>query len=65
LTLQLDDSGAKLVVQDNGRGFDKQHLSGGQLGLGIMRERAAEIGANFEITSQPGAGTCVTCTWRG
>jgi hypothetical protein len=31
----------------------------GHFGLLGMRERAARIGARFEIESRPGAGTCV------
>ncbi len=64
LELQLDTAGATLVVADNGRGFDQQRLPGGQLGLGIMRERAAEIGARLEIASQPEGGTRVSCVWK-
>jgi PAS domain S-box-containing protein len=64
LTLQLDKNGAQLRIEDNGRGFDMQHPNGGQLGLGIMRERAEEIGASLEVASQPEKGTTVTCTWK-
>jgi signal transduction histidine kinase len=33
------------------------------LGLRIMRERAEAIGADFQITSRIGAGTCVMVIW--
>lgn len=64
LHLQLDETGARLRIEDNGRGFDPQFPNGGQLGLGIMRERAEEIGATLEIVSQPEKGTRVTCAWK-
>jgi signal transduction histidine kinase len=34
------------------------------LGMRIMRERAEAIGADFQITSAPGSGTCVSVTWH-
>ena len=53
----------ELVVSDNGCGFDPATVPAGHLGLGIMRERAAAIGAAFEIISQPGQGTRVSIVW--
>jgi signal transduction histidine kinase len=51
----------ELMVSDNGHGFDPQHLRAhhSNFGLHTMRERAEAIGAEFELASQPGAGTCV------
>jgi signal transduction histidine kinase len=54
-----------LRIRDNGRGFDPAGVPGECLGLGIMQERAREIDATLEITSQPGAGTRVTVVWEG
>lgn len=64
LKLNLDETGAQLRIEDNGRGFDLQFPGGGQLGLNIMRERAEEIGATLEIASQVKKGTRVTCIWK-
>jgi signal transduction histidine kinase len=49
---------------DNGIGFDMSTSKPTSLGMRIMRERAEAIGADFEISSQPGAGTCVEVTWH-
>ena len=49
---------------DNGIGFDMSTSKPTSLGLRIMRERAEAIGADFQISSQPGAGTCVEVTWN-
>ena len=49
---------------DNGIGFDMAVLKPASLGMRIMRERAEAIGADFQITSQPGSGTCVAVTWN-
>jgi hypothetical protein len=48
-----------MKILDNGRGFT---MSGDLLGFGIrgMRQRAAEISGELEISSAPGAGTCIS-----
>ncbi len=49
-----------ILLQDDGRGFrPADPLEADHLGLGIMRERAAEIGALLTVTSYPGSGTLV------
>ncbi len=47
-------------ITDNGRGFDPSQPKPTHLGLNIMRERAAAIGADLSIQSQPGKGTTVS-----
>lgn len=49
----------KVVVTDNGRGFDIEGVNTSSLGLNIMRERAETIGADLEIASLPNSGTQV------
>jgi signal transduction histidine kinase len=57
---------AKLTIQDDGSGFDPRKTRLGQhLGLQIMRERAASIGAKLEIMSKPQEGTLVSFEWQG
>ncbi len=55
----------ELRVADDGKGFDDKDFSAGSLGLGIMRERSAEIGAMLATKSQPGQGTTITLVWQG
>jgi signal transduction histidine kinase len=66
LTCEADQ--VVLSVQDNGTGFDPQAIERGSpargLGLGIMRERAQAIGAEFVLNSEPSRGTEVTVTWN-
>ena len=62
--LQTAATSATLRIGDDGRGFDLQRVPADRLGIKIMRERAKAIGAAFEITSQPGAGTEVCVTWE-
>jgi signal transduction histidine kinase len=49
---------ARMEVTDNGRGFEGASLiTAGGVGLAGMREQAAEIGWDLELTSTPGRGT--------
>lgn len=53
----------RFVVSDDGAGFDVGSVHGEtHVGLKIMRERAARIGANVTLASAPGKGTAVTLT---
>ncbi len=51
-------------VRDDGRGMENAApaLDETHVGLRIMRERAASIGATLDVTSVVGAGTCVMLT---
>lgn len=48
----------KLVIKDDGQGFDATSSSNGN-GLKNMRSRAEQIRFNFLIQSEPGAGTII------
>jgi signal transduction histidine kinase len=52
-----------LRIEDDGRGFDQNAIQSDNLGLNIMRERAAEIGAKLMIDSSPEKGTRVVARW--
>lgn len=69
VSVALDDRVARLVVADDGRGFDpaSRAVTAGlaaREGFGLlgMRERAALAGGHAEVDSRPGAGTTVTVT---
>lgn len=53
-----------LEIQDDGRGFDVGTVTSSHMGLGIMRERAHEIGASIEISSEPDSGTQIRVNWQ-
>jgi signal transduction histidine kinase len=56
-----ESGGYTLRVRDNGRGITaEERLAVSSLGILGMRERAALVGATFEITSAPGQGTTIT-----
>jgi two-component system nitrate/nitrite sensor histidine kinase NarX len=53
-----------LRIRDNGRGFVTSELvRSDHYGLGMMRERAAAVGAALTVTSQPGKGTEIAVQW--
>ena len=63
VNLTSEPGHVKLVVRDNGRGFDTSCVRPDQLGLGIMRERAESVGARLAIESLPRHGTVITTEW--
>jgi len=65
IALSFHNDKLELCIKDNGKGFQvdatisgKQGLAG--LGLRNIQNRAKLIGAEFDLVSQPGAGTTVT-----
>ena len=64
--LESRDDSVVLVVEDDGVGFDRSDGSVDRgVGLLGMRERAALIGAQFEIESKPGEGTSIFVRYPG
>jgi len=53
------DKRIKLIIKDDGNGFDASEISNGY-GLTNMKSRATDICATFGIESAPGKGTIVT-----
>jgi len=65
IALTRNDGAVRLVVRDDGRGFDPRALgrrraSGRSLGLLGIRERAAALSGTATIESAPGRGTTVS-----
>jgi PAS domain S-box-containing protein len=61
LACQADS--ALLSISDNGAGFNPETVSPKHLGLRIMQERAAGVGATVKVISTEGHGTQVTVAW--
>jgi signal transduction histidine kinase len=54
------ETGARLVVEDDGRGFDPSTVEAeGHFGLRVLEDLALEAGGELEIDSAPSAGTRV------
>jgi two-component system sensor histidine kinase DegS len=54
--LEFAADGVKLMMEDNGQGFDARKPTAGQ-GLHNMPQRAEELGGTFSLNSSPGKGT--------
>jgi len=59
--LTLEGSALKLMVQDNGGGFDTLARLEGE-GIGSVRKRVRDLGGSAEWKSDPGHGTCFEAT---
>jgi signal transduction histidine kinase len=60
LRLHQQDGHVAVSVTDDGGGFDPATAEQRHgLGLGLMRERIAELGGSFQLDSTPGNGTSV------
>jgi signal transduction histidine kinase/HAMP domain-containing protein len=57
VTLECPDGELRIVLRDDGRGFDPEASFPGHIGLSSMRERAAKARAHISIESAPGVGT--------
>jgi signal transduction histidine kinase len=64
--VQLDSQARRteLLIQDDGQGFDLELAQMEGLGLGIMAERAANVGAQLEIFSRVKEGMRLILIWQ-
>ena len=63
VSLDYQDTGVRLEVNDDGVGFDRtvmQSSARPSWGLIGMQERASLLGGTFDINSYPGSGTRVS-----
>jgi PAS domain S-box-containing protein len=61
--LDVEPDRTRLVVGDDGCGFEPSACDPTHIGLNSMRERAAEAGAQFDLVTKPGGGTLITVGW--
>lgn len=59
----VDNDEGKLVVSDNGRGFDPNSVPRGHFGLIGINERAEQIDADLVIDSTTAGGTRISVHW--
>ncbi|HEX9785667.1 MAG TPA: PAS domain S-box protein [Opitutaceae bacterium] len=65
IALLAADGCLKMRVIDDGCGFDPSKRSPRSLGLDLMQHRATVLGADLNITSEPGRGVVVECVVPG
>jgi signal transduction histidine kinase len=63
--LRRDGTQRRLVIEDDGQGFDVEPAVEAGVGYGLvsMRDRASSLPGSFHIDSAPGRGSVVTVTW--
>jgi signal transduction histidine kinase len=57
ITLTATPDSVRLVVEDDGQGFDPQLAPPDRYGLRGMNERVRLLGGSLHVRSAPGAGT--------
>lgn len=61
LTLQLDDDIIRILLEDNGKGFDQEIRTKG-IGLQIIRDRVQSLNGTLSIVTSPGQGCAINIT---
>jgi signal transduction histidine kinase len=64
VSIVLEQAGmemGRLVISDNGTGFDVQKQPSSGMGMRIMRYRVETIGGSLDVHSQSGKGTRIEC----
>ena len=63
MQLSCEPRQTRLVIEDDGKGFDRRHVDTGPgIGISSMRERLAILGGALEMEGSPGSGTRVIAT---
>ena len=66
VNLEMDGGTLRVIVADDGIGFNETTIDGAlKFGLQTMRERAESAGGHIEIESAPGRGTRIVATLPG
>ena len=60
VSLQSNRDGLRVVVEDDGHGFDRDRAGSDGQGLRNMAARASQLNAHLKIHSSPGSGTRIT-----
>ena len=51
--------GLSVIILDDGKGFDAGDIHSNGIGLNNMKRRILLVGGLFDLTSEPGKGTCL------
>jgi signal transduction histidine kinase len=60
VSLRTHKQGVRIVVEDDGEGFEPQDARSDGQGLHNMAARASQLDAHLDVQSSPGAGTRIT-----
>ena len=62
--LDIEAASARLLIRDDGCGFDPASVDPSHFGLRSMRERSGDSGGQLTLRSVPCEGTLVSLEWR-
>jgi signal transduction histidine kinase len=62
IQISADDANLRLIVEDDGKGFERQAQSIHGAGLLGLRERAEQLGGHMQISERTGGGTQLSFT---
>jgi two-component system, NarL family, sensor kinase len=62
ITLTATPAYVRLLIEDDGRGFEPDQVVGDHFGLAGMNERIGLLGGTLHVRSAPGAGTQIEAT---
>lgn len=57
LKFHIDDHGWKLVIEDDGKGFNISDIHSNQYGISMLKERSESLESSFEIDTKLNQGT--------
>ena len=63
ISITRGESGADLLVRDDGKGFNARKIESTGQGLNNMEARARQAMGEFTLTTAPGNGTCIQVSW--
>jgi PAS domain S-box-containing protein len=65
ISLKKEDNQIKMIIQDNGQGFNLEKATAEKSGMGLinMRERVQWSGGSFSLQSSEGQGTTMLASW--
>lgn len=64
IDLDVQPGAIRLLIEDDGNGFDPERAPADHFGLAIMRERVEAAGGVLRIDSRPHAGARIEAQWR-
>jgi signal transduction histidine kinase len=64
IAIEEGNQSLRIVIQDDGQGFNPEQVAPDRLGLRIMQERVHSVGGELRISSQIGRGTVLETTFR-
>ncbi|HEY0432918.1 MAG TPA: ATP-binding protein, partial [Chitinophagaceae bacterium] len=60
VTIDVKGGQVMITLKDDGKGFDTSNVRQFSNGLNNMKNRIEQVGGRYQVTSEPGKGTCTS-----